>query len=205
MVLLVACLLVFAYHYERNGSPWDLGDTACRLTWAIAFSTSYMMLVFLHINWWLVAWFMFAGFIEILVPHAFAQRMGNRTDSWETLTPITVGTFFGKTITIPKWWPALWFEPFLPMSTPLEQDFIGMTSTGLVRGLIVFLPPYCFGVTHSVAIPVCLTMLWQPISYAVGWITPLTLWTNPARSSQWGEFYIGIGWALALAGAVCVS
>ena len=47
-----------------------------------------------------------------------------------------------------------------------------------------------------------LNTLWQPLSYYIGWYVPFTLFGNPARSANWGEFGIGIGWALALAGLV---
>ena len=137
------------------------------------------------IDWLLAGLFAVLSFIAILIPHAFAQRMGKRTDSWETL-PWS------------KWWPVFWMKPVLRYLTNLDQDFIGMSVVGLLRGLIVFIPPYLLGWTHSSVVSVMLTMLWQPMSYVVGWHTPWTLWTNPARSAQWGEFYIGIGWAIAL-------
>lgn len=190
MLFLVICLYVFAYHYERNGSPWDLGDTICRVTWAVAFAAGYICLTIPTTKWLLAALFGMCAFVEILIPHAFAQRMGNRTDSWTGLAWYL-------------WWPAYWLKPILDETSTLEQDFIGMTCVGFIRGLIVFLPSYLFGWTHCAILPISITTLWQPLSYLAGYQTPWTLWTNPAKSSQWGEFYVPIGWAVALWVSVC--
>jgi hypothetical protein len=190
MFFLIVALFVFAYHYERNGNPWNFGDFVSRLAWSAAFGTGYVCLTFPQTNWFLGLWFIVGAFLEILIPHAFAQRMGHRTDSWTTL-PVS------------KWWPAYWFKPFLATTSALEQDFLGMSMVGFIRGFIVFFPPYLIGFTSNCVLPICIVLLWQPVSYVVGYQTPWTLWTNTAKSSTWGEFYIGIGWALALAVSLC--
>lgn len=184
--LLTIPLLVFAYHYERNGDPANIGDFLSRTIWSFAVMVAYTMDALDDFNAYVAGWMIFGSFIAIVIPHAFAQRMGNRTDAWTDL-------FWTK------WWPAYWLKPLLNTLSPIDQDFIGMASVGLLRGAAVFLPTVFFGYSAFLAITaMLLTAAWQPWSYYVGYKIPWNLWTNAANSSQWGEFGIGIGWAIAL-------
>jgi hypothetical protein len=193
MIILILCviaLFVFAYHYERNGNPANWGDFVCRLIWAGAFGVGYISLALAATKWFILLWMIVSAFAEILIPHAFAQRMGNRADSW-TMLPVS------------KWWPVYWMKPFLPYLSNTLQDFIGMGFVGLLRGSIVFGLPVCLGwFWFGAALAIGITALWQPLSYLVGRFTPWSLWGNAPDSSQWGEFFVPIGWAFALAVAL---
>lgn len=194
--LFVLVLLVFGYHYERNGDPIPLGDFLSRIFWGISFSIGYLACSLDRTNPWMAAFFVFSQFIAMLIPHAFAMNMGKRTQLWIDMTAIKV---FGN-FTLPKWWPAYWLKPFLTDLNFFEQDFIGMQTVGLLRGLVVFGLPIALGWIGLTAglIAVVINMLWQPLSYTLGNMIPLNIWTNKAYSSTWGEFLIAFGWAFSI-------
>ena len=192
MFLFVTALLVFSYHYERNGNPWNLGDFGCRCLWVLSVVIGYTALHYDNIHPLAVIWMGASAFLQLMVPHAFAQNMGNRTQTWEQMPRITlVGS-----ITLPKWWPGalfIWVKNFA------IQDFLGMASVGFWRGLVVFGPPMALGFSAVYcAAAIAITTIWQPVSYWVGYRIPYSIWTNAANSSTWGEFGIGIGWSIAL-------
>lgn len=198
MLLPVIALLVFSYHYERNGNPWNFGETVSRILWACALAASYALLTMPIIYWRAPAMIPFA-FLEILIPHAFAQRMGSRIDDWKTLQPISLGTIFGHALTVPKWWPAYWMKGFMDKLTFIQQDIIGMASTGCLRGILVFLPLIPLGLSIYAALAAAILQgITQPVSYLIGRCTPFAAFGNPPKSVEWGEFYIGIGWAVSL-------
>ena len=193
----IIVLFVFAYHYERNGNPWAIGDTLERLFWAVCFGLGAALLSFPHFHYYAIGWLAVGALFGIYIPHAFAQNMGDRTQTWDAMPSITI---FGS-VTAPKWWPAIWMAPFKDKLGFTMQDFLGMGSAGLIRGIIVFVPTLFLGCSLAgVLFATALTTIWQPLSYWLGYRTPFTLWTNAANSSTWGEFYVPIGWALALAG-----
>ena len=191
--LFVVALFTFTYHYERNGNPVPLGDTVQRLAWGFAFGAGYMMLTFLHTNPFIFAYYVVGAFISILaIPHAYAQNAGHRTQTWLSMPPIPV---FGS-LTLPKYWPAY---PLRNMTNFALQDFLGMMCEGVLTGLIIFIPPIWFGasMTGSVA-AAAFTTIWDAFAYWLGYKVPWTIWTNTARSSTWGEFFVPIGRAIAL-------
>ena len=187
----VIALFVFMYHYERNGDPLAIGDAGQRILWGICFGASAALMSFPNMHWLAIGWLAVGALIEIFIPHAFAQNMGDRTITWQQM-----GTWT-------KYWPGLWLEPFLSKMGYTTQDFLGMLTVGLLRGITVFVPTLFLGLSIvGVLFATALATIWQPLSYWVGYRTPFTLWTNTANSSTWGELYIGIGWALALAGVL---
>ena len=193
----IIALFVFAYHYERNGDPLTIGNTLERLFWAVCFGLGAALLSSPHFHYYALGWLTVGALLEIYIPHGFAQNMGDRTQTWDAMPRITV---FGS-VTLPKWWPAIWMAPFKDKLGFTTQDFLGMGTVGLIRGLIVFAPTLFLGCSLvGVLFATALATIWQPLSYWVGYRTPFTLWTNTANSSTWGEFYVPIGWALALAG-----
>lgn len=196
IALLVLALFVFAYHYERNGNPLSWGDAFSRLFWGGAFALGYIALSGSNTNYYLALELGFAQYAAMLVPHAWVQNMGR----WATIQKKWPGFF------LPGNWPSPW-NPGSPKAT--LHDFLGMMGVGFFRGLIVFgtMSVFAWWFDAPVSLLGCLlafviTTLWQPISYFAGYYVPWTMWDNTPRSSQWGEFGIGIGWALALFSAV---
>lgn len=185
--LCVTALFVFLYHYERNGNPWAIGDTFERLIWAFVFAMGCPILGFVHASpaiLGIAAWLFVGQFIAILIPHAFAQQAGHRTTPWTQM-----GTWT-------KWWPG---APFVELTDYPLQDFLGMMCVGALRGAIVFLPTILLGAPVAGALLAALmTAWWQPMAYWVGYKVPWSIWTNTANSSTWGEFFVPIGWAVAL-------
>lgn len=185
--LCITAFFVFMYHYERNGNPWPIGDTFERLLWALVFALGCPILGWVHgappIPS-IAAMFFVTQFIAMLIPHAFAQNAGFRVITWAQ-QPWT------------KWWPG---AAFYYVKNFFAQDFLGMMCVGALRGAIVFLPTIALGASPVGAIAAAVTtMLWQPCAYWLGYRTPWTMWTNTANSSRWGEFFVPIGWAVALA------
>jgi hypothetical protein len=206
LLLGIIALFVFMYHYERNGNPWNSGDFIARILWGLTFGAGYGVLSFHSFHLGLYIWLCVAGFLELLIPHGFAMNMGRWAQPWSLMPAIKVLTWKGKDIMVPKCWPAIFLPQFdqagwdaLPMWKRTALDFGGMGLVGLYRGILGFVPAVLFGLSwHGAALGVLVTMLGQPISYFVGKYTPWTIWTNAAYSSQWGEFYVPIAWALAL-------
>lgn len=186
-LLLVAALFVFAYHYERNGNPIAWGQLFSRVFWSAAFAVGYVALAVPDVSWLTAGWFFIGSFIAILVPHAWAQNMG----SWPTPQKRWPG-FFLPTLTQMQW---------VDMGPALRTlyDFAGMFSVGLVRGLIVFAPLLFLGAGFiSVLAAVFVTAISQPLSYLIGYQIPFNMWNNKPKSSEWGEFLVGLGWLAAL-------
>ena len=190
---LVVPFFIFMYHWERNGNPLNLGDFGSRCLWSASMVVGYIVLSLSAGNTALIygVFLLGLGFAEILIPHGFAMNMGRRTGPYSVCT----GAWY-------KYWPAL---PFLWIKNYTVQDVVGMASTGLLRGLAVFLPALFFGYSLlGVMAATILTSLWQAGAYYVGWYIPFSLPTTPARTATWGEFLVGAGWALALAVLVCL-
>lgn len=201
--VLVLALLVFAYHYERNGNPLPEGDFLERLFWALSFSIGFLAINAEQHNFYLSAVLFVTQFIAMLIPHAFAQNMGHRIQAWEQMPRIKL---WGS-ITIPKWWPAYWMKLFIDDLSYFEQDFLGMGTVGLLRGLLVFGIPFVlglyfpifFGINYLIfVICVAISTIWQPIAYTLGPLVPFSIWTNQANTPAWGEFLIPFGWWFCL-------
>ena len=189
----VMALFVFLYHYERNGNPASLGDTVERILWSIGFGVGAAFLSDFH-NLPLAGLYTVGAMLEIYVPHAAYQNMG----SWAVPQKTWPG-FFLKNI-------ATWV-PGSPAA--IRHDFLGMMGVGFFRGLIVFVPPLVLSIWLPLHATVVGSLLGWAIStvgqagaYLLGRYVPFALFTNPARSAQWGEFFIGVIWALALAASV---
>jgi hypothetical protein len=190
---LVIALFVFAYHYERNGNPLSFGEFFSRAFWAGSFSLGYVALAGASTNIFLAALYGALTFAAILVPSSFAEQMGREAAPW-SLSPLS------------KRWPAFWMPSYTQAqwstftgAKKTRIDFYGILSAGVLRGSVVFLPSIALGapVFQSV-IAAAAVALWQPFAYLAGRFTPFRMWDNSPYSTEWGEFYIGIGWALAL-------
>lgn len=210
MILLFTIpLLIFFYHYIRNGWGFkDLGDLRARLLWSFSFLIAYLATdaVDGNINFPAAAAVFVLQFVSILaIPHGFAMNMGRWYKPWSLMPRIKVMTLFGKDITLPKYWPAWFFPQYsqsewtaLPMWKRTLLDFGGMGIVGLLRGAMVFLPTIAFGISPLVAIAAFLAQLWQPVAYFVGYYIPFKSLNNTPNSVEWGEFLIGLGWAVSL-------
>ena len=197
--LLVVALYVFTYHYERNGDPVNLGDFGARMFWGAMFTVGYGALAWQATNFFALGWYVVGQFVAMLIPHAFAMNAGKRTQAWVDMPQIRLwGTTYA-----PKYWPAFWLKPFLPYLSNTQQDLIGMAAVGLLRGLIVFMPPVELGAPLVPSLAGWLfTMAWQPLAYLAGRFTTVSWFYNTPNSAIWGEFYIPIGWAFSVGLAV---
>ncbi len=200
-------LLCFFYHYERNGNPLNLGQFASRTFWSLAFALA-AFLYSMNVSVFILCFF--TGFLEILIPHAFGQNMGTLGRPW---TLNAQGQYLG----LYKWWPGCWL-PFPKTQAEFDAtsnwkrtmfDFLGLASTGLVRGLIVFgslcvthfwmpfgLQTFGLDIFHAL-IGIVGMMIALPVCYLVGRFTPWKIWNNEPGAT-WGEFYTGIAWAIIM-------
>ena len=189
ILLLTIAMLVFNYHYLRNGDPFiTKSNFITRLLWALGCSAAVLLLELSNftLETWLASIMVFfTSFAAIHVPHANVQNMGR----W--------GVPQNK-------WPSFFFgnytqEQWAAMTRQKKEfsDALKMGMVGLVRGVIVFVPLLFAYPVLNVAAAILITAVWQPLSYFVGWRTPWAVFKNQPYSAEWGEFYIGIGWALA--------
>jgi len=203
LILPITAILTFFYHYERNGNPLNLGQFASRCFW----SSSFAFCAFLLRHNPIIASICFVtAYLEILIPHAFAQNMGTLDRPW------TIGPK-GQALGAWKWWPGGWL-PFpetqkewnsCPGFFKTLLDFLGMMTTGLIRGLIVFAPLYALNCYFGIGIDlvhmmraVAVTMFGQPMDYLIGRFFPLSLFGNQRDSAAWGEFFVGPSWSASL-------
>lgn len=184
---LVVALFVFAYHYERNGDPLSLGTVFSRFFWGLSFSIGYTALDIPNFSLWIALLFVVTGYINLLIPHAWAQNMGR----WATPQRRWPG-FYLPLLTNDAW-------TVLKPWKRAAYDALGMLGVGFFRGLVVFVPPVAFGAHMGAALlAILLTAIGQPICYLIGNHVPLSIWGNVKNSATWGEFLIGISWALSL-------
>lgn len=187
MLVLVTALLVFSYHYERNGNPWNFGELVSRLIWGASLATAYIALSLPSTDFGIAICFLPLGYLGLLVPHAWVQNMG----TWPKAQKRWPGLLL-PTLTDAQW-AAL--SPF----RRTMYDFFGMSSVGRIRGLLTFIPLTFLGMKLPVAVAAGLLQgAAQPLSYLIGRFTPFTLFGNAPNSAEWGEFYVGIGWAASL-------
>lgn len=196
---IITPLFIFAYHYVRNGKPWDLGPIFGDIVWAAFFSLGSIVFLLPDFLPSIFLLLFVGAFLATEIPHGFAQNAGFRTIKWDNMNPIP---FIGK-ITLLKWWPAFWMSGFKDKLSFAVQDALGMASVGFIRGILVFmfvLRIHFFGAL----IAILTTTVWQPFAYWLGQKIPFATLGNTAHSTEWGEFLIGPGWALALAAALWV-
>lgn len=186
ILLLTIPLLIFGYHYLRNGWPvnklFSFGDFFARMMWCTTFLGAYFLTTGGFS--WLGALLFLLCYLEILVPHGIGMDMG-RHPEFQNKWP----TFFIK-VEQSTWelWP-LWKRELV--------DVAQMFVIGLIRGLIVFAPLFFFNLPN-LGWAIATQALWQPASYYLGYRIPYQVLRNAANSSEWGEFLVGIGWAVSL-------
>lgn len=199
LFLLVIALFIFTYHYERNGNPWGVGDTMCRIIWAASVVVGYLFLSIADINWAAAAWILPGSFMAILVPHGFCMNMGRWAVPWSVL-PLS------------KKWPGLWLPSYtqeeysaLPQSKKTRLDILGMLSVGAIRGVLVFSPLMCVRQSLVSVLGAALVVsLSQPAGYYLSWFMPVSGLNCHAHSAEWGEVFVAIGWAVSLVVLVCL-
>lgn len=193
--ILTLALFVFAYHYERNGDPWKVGDFLSRIFWGVAFAIGYIALMGTESTLLAASLYGLMATVEIFVPHAWVQNMGN----WPTPQ---------------KRWPGFYLKAITTWTPNSEaatlHDFLGMMGVGFFRGFIVFAIPLIISLFFpvlSVSVLGALsgwltTTFGQPTAYLVGRYTPFKKWGNEPYTASWGEFFTGCAWAVALLAAV---
>lgn len=201
LVILAAILCAFAYRV-RGGAYVSFGSTTvCRLIWALAFQTAYLMEVaYLMIPEFSVGWPQLAlssigAFCSMYVPHAFCQNMGG----WATPQK-RWPAFFMPALTQQEW------DDFGPVDRELYDAF-EMAGVAFFRGLIVFVPlmVFCYFYApifepRNFAIALATITVLQPIAYMVGLVFPWSFTSAmTARTTGWAEFFNGAAWAVALA------
>jgi len=195
-LLLAVAVLIFGYHYLRNGWPFNekrktIGNFVARLMWCGTFVVAYILLSLPNTRLDVAVAYFFLSFAAILIPHAIAQDMGRyEKNSIPTFQNRWI-SFFIK-VSQERWqgWP-LWKRTAI--------DMLQMLVIGAARGLCVFIPPTLLGASITgAAAAVAIVACWQPLAYAIGHYIPFKGLNNAPNSSEWGEFLIGAGWALAL-------
>lgn len=206
--------------YRIRGGGWfTLGsDTECRLIWGIfglSLPFSTLMLVkgmpFDTVHAIYGVALLAVAFLDMMIPHAFAQNMGTFGRPW---TLDANNQYLG----VWKWWPGGWL-PFPTTQADWNSspnwlktllDFMGMMSSALVQGLITFgIPILIAAVLAHFGIDIHLNRgrflrAWAvitvgcPLGYLGGRFSPAL---SPALTPTacWGEFYTGGVWVLALA------
>ncbi|MDE2097904.1 MAG: hypothetical protein KGL39_11695 [Patescibacteria group bacterium] len=188
MLLIFTAVYVFSYHYQRNGYPLKTDEFLSRAFWSLSYALGVLFISAPSVNLWFVVYSLTAGFVAILVPHEAYMNMGR----WPT-PQRQWPAFFLPLHTQAKW-------DTLTPSKKLRNDIIGMGAVGLWRGLIAFAAGPLVGLSSiGVLSAMVLTTVWQPFAYWVGWKIPVGWFNNTPKSAMWGEFLIGVGWALAVA------
>lgn len=189
ILLLTVPLLIFAYHYLRNGwffgRPWFQGHFKSRLAWSLSFAVAYLLTAGLASSLSIFVYFVIMSYAAILVPHGYAMDMG-RWSTFESKWP----SFFIK-VSQEKW----------EVMSPLRReaiDALQLACVGLVRGVLVFLPLALKVSTTSLVSAVSVVAIGHPVAYWIGWRVPLKALNNEKNSAEWGEFLLAISWAVAL-------
>lgn len=195
-------VLIGSLAYRLRGGGWFTlnSDLVCRLVWAIfGLSLPFMFLMILKevpgdgADLYYSLALLPLAFVAMFVPHAAYQNMGR----WGTPQK-TWPAFFLPTLTQVQW-------TAMPLAARTVHDFLGMMGVGFFRGLFVFgayTAIWAF-FPHD-ALPICwkslaLFTVAQPSAYLIGRFTPFTITDSlPAYSSEWGEFFSGAAWVLAL-------
>lgn len=190
------CALAFRI---RGGGFIPLTVTACRFGWGEVMGIVFLALSALDgtlgpIAYWYAAALVILGYLSLLVPHAAYQNMGRWASPQKTWTG-----FFLPSLTATQWAAMTDFER-------TDYDFGGMAGVGFLRGMIVFAPYaiLCYflgdteGIARAILALVGITVL-QPVAYLAGRFTNLSITSSlPADSAEWGEFWNGAAWSLAL-------
>jgi hypothetical protein len=151
--------------------------------WCSAFIIGHVVFAFSDCDAGEVIVLFVAQFVAILIPHGFAMRMGNRAEEWTNLD-------------LRRYWPGAWVLK-VGIKDHLLQDFLGMMSVGLLRGAAVYLPMLFFNYTEiSLILAAVLAGFLQPLFYFIGSKIPVASLGNHKQSTEWGEFLIGLQWAI---------
>lgn len=196
-LILVLALFVFTYHYERNGNPVQVSGFISRLIWAGSFALGYLALTLTHTDPLLAFLYALFSLGAIYIPHAWVQNMGD----WPNPQKRWPG-FFLPNLTQSQW-------DAMPHPQRVRHDFLGMGGVGFFRGLAVFgapliaaifLPvqPHIFGPLIGWG----LTTVGQPMAYLIGKQIPFSFWSNAPKSTEWGEFLVGVSWFVALVASI---
>lgn len=182
-------LLMFAYRLRGGGFYAFGNDTVPRMIWALCFQFAFPIpMVDFKTTVELGTLIGICMYIAIsAVPHGFCQDMGR------------AGLYDKK-------WPA-WFLPTLTQAQwtamPFWQreayDFLAMAGVALARAAIIFIPYGYFtnDLVHCLHAGLTIILL-QPLGYWLGYRIPFTFPSLSKKSSDWGELFNGLGWALSL-------
>lgn len=186
---IVMVLFVWYYHWVRNGLIFSLPSFVSRLLWAVTVVVGYFMLGGTS---FVDASIMLLGvLITNYIPHGFAMTVGQRVMDWRNMPRIP---FIGSW-TLPKAWPAIWLLPLMSGLNYTEQDLVGMTIVGLMRGIL------SFAFTGDFAACAIITA-GHTLSYYAGNKFPLSVKGVDAKTAGWGEVFVAVLWAIAVACAV---
>ena len=175
-----------AFAYRLRGGGWfPLSDWEYRLIWGAVLTLAAL---FLGANYLYAIALIPLAYAFMLVPHAYCMNIG-RWPSPQKKWP----SFYLPTLTDAQW-------AALPQWTRAGYDVVSMASVGFIRGMIAFAPTVVFySVINALLAAVTIGVL-QAAAYFVGWYVPFTVTSSLTKhSTEWGEFFTGASWALALA------
>ena len=190
-IIALACALA----YRLRGGGWlSLSDWEYRLIWGTVLVAAYMASHFVNpdLAYAVALWPL--AYMSMLIPHAYCMNMG-RWPSPQWSWP----SFF-----MPAWSQAQWTA--MPAWCRTLNDFVDMASVALLRAVLVFAPlvasTYLLG--HQISYEgvlraVAILAIGQPLGYLIGWWVPLSVGSSlTKRSTEWGEFFNGLVWGLAM-------
>jgi hypothetical protein len=184
-----------AFAYRLRGGGWvSLDDWEYRLIWGMALVLSYIAFSFPDPNPAYCAALLPLSYVAMLVPHAYCQNIGR----WPT--PQNGWPSFFVYTPDPSEWTA---DPGWLRGA---HDFLCMACVGAWRATIVFLP--LAACTHlagdainwvGLLCAVLALSFGQALGYCLGWLFPFSVDSSLTKNtSQWGEFFNGAAWAVAL-------
>lgn len=196
ITMMAAFIDAFVYRFRGGGFFQTGHDWIVRIVWGLALTLTYLATHTHSIDWVFLASITFTAYASLaFVPHGFCQNMGR----WAT-TQKKWPNFWEPTITDASW-------AAMPLWVRTAYDFGGMASVAFVRGLFVFLLYAATQYFETKNIPftgliraMAVLSVGQPLGYLVGWYMPITIGDSLTKNStEWGEFYNGAVWAVAMA------
>ena len=189
-IIALAC----AVAYRLRGGGWlAIGDWQVRLIWGTSLFVAYTLSHLAAPLWAYSLGIWALAYVSMLIPHAYCMNMG-RWPQPQNKWP----SFF-----LPTWTQAEWTG--MPAWCRTLNDFVQMASVAFLRATLVFAPlvAITYLTSHQIAYEgvlrgVAILAVGQPLGYVIGWAFPLNFPSLTKYSTEWGEFFNGLVWGIAM-------